>query len=301
MPRDRLAVAVLVPEPVATEVEGLRRACGDPALGRVPPHVTVVPPVNVAVARRGDALAVLRAAAGAVRPFTAVIGPPATFSPVTPTIHLAVADDPAVPGALAALARLRQRCLVEPLDRRIDHEFVPHVTLSQDATAGRITAALVALADYRSPVAVDRVHLLREERDAAGVRRWRPVADAPFAPVAVVGRGGFEVEVTVTRLVDPEAAALGAAALPSLLPLPDVEADRASVPAGAVPLVVTARHDGAVVGLVQGWARDGRSWADPPVLAHTDRWAREAVADHLLAAFASAAADLGCEPPGIGG
>ena len=56
------AVALLLPEPLDVEVDALRRACGDPMLERVRPHVTLVPPVNVRAGpgRRGAG----RAAAG---------------------------------------------------------------------------------------------------------------------------------------------------------------------------------------------------------------------------------------------
>ena len=42
VPRLRLAVALLVPEPAATEIDGLRRALGDPGLGNVVPHITLI-------------------------------------------------------------------------------------------------------------------------------------------------------------------------------------------------------------------------------------------------------------------
>jgi hypothetical protein len=69
------------------------------------------------------------------------------------------------------------------------------------------------------------------------------VADAPFAPEHVVGRGGLPVAITVTRLVDPEALDL-------------LGAEPAGVPTGADPLVVTARVDGEVAAVVLAWTRD---------------------------------------------
>jgi hypothetical protein len=47
MGRHRLGVVLLVPDPWAAEVDGLRRALGDEALDRVAPHITLVPPSNV--------------------------------------------------------------------------------------------------------------------------------------------------------------------------------------------------------------------------------------------------------------
>ena len=78
---------------------------------RVPPHVTLVPPVNVndrdvlARARRRSRAAVPR------RPFTLRLGPAVTFHPVTPTVYLAVGGD------LDALHRFVTACSARPLDR----------------------------------------------------------------------------------------------------------------------------------------------------------------------------------------
>ena len=65
MARHRIAVALLVPQPLATELDGIRRALGASERTRVVPHLTLVPPVNL-----GDALLqagldlIRRAAAG---------------------------------------------------------------------------------------------------------------------------------------------------------------------------------------------------------------------------------------------
>jgi 2'-5' RNA ligase len=171
LPRRRLGVALLVPLPVATEIDGLRRALGDGALGRIPAHLTLVPPVNVAADDIDDALAVLRRAARATRPLDLRIGPAATFHPVTPVVYLAVGGD------LDALHGLRDRVFAAPLSRPLTHPFVPHVTVADDMDPARIPAALAALADYVADVRLDAVHLLEEGRG----RIWGPIAEAPFA------------------------------------------------------------------------------------------------------------------------
>lgn len=257
MPRVRLGVALLLPPPFDAEVDGMRRALGDGTLGRMPAHLTLVPPVNVREDRLGEALAVLRRAAAATRPFTLRLGPPATFLPDNPTLYLAVAGE---------VENLRARVFVDPLARPLTWPFVPHVTLADEAEPERIAAALHALAGYAIDVPFRRVHLLREGPG----RVWAPIADALFAPPAVIGRGGLPVEITVTETVDPEARAL----------------------AGAEPLVVTARADGVVAGYAEGWCRPPTahlwSMVVAPELAHLG------VDRHLLAAFRSEAATRGC-------
>jgi len=229
--RVRLGVALLLPAPLDAEVDGLRRALGDGGLGRIPAHLTLVPPVNVREDRLGHALAVLRRAAAATRPFLASLGPPRTFLPDSPTLYLAVTG----PGREAVTA-LRERVFVDPLARPLTWPFIPHVTLADEADGERIAAALVALADFRTDVAFDRLHLLRE---GAG-RVWSPVADAPFAPPAVIGRGGLAVELTVSEDLDPETRALARAE-------------------ASVPLTVSARIEGAVAGYAVGWCQGDRA------------------------------------------
>ena len=225
MPRRRLGAVLLLPGPVAAEVDGLRRGCGDRTLGRVASHITLVPPVNVREDDLPAALTRLRTAAAATRSRVEVeIGPPATFLPDTPVLYLEVGG----PG-LEEVHRLRRVVFAFPLERSLTWPFVPHVTVADNATPERILAAQLALADYHATAAFERVHLLEERPD----RRWEPIADCPLGPPDLVGRGGFEVELTTTDLLDPEAATfateLGAAAL------------------GGPPFVV-ARHRWEVIG-----------------------------------------------------
>lgn len=169
MPHRRFAVALLLPEALSREVDGLRRALGDDR-GRVAPHLTLVPPVNVREDDVPAALAVLRAAAAEVEPFDLDLGPVATFHPVTPVVFLAVR------GAVDAVDALRAALFVPPLARPVDRPFVPHVTIGDDVDPARIAAAVAALADFdaRWPV---REAVLLEDR-APGPHQWNPVASA---------------------------------------------------------------------------------------------------------------------------
>jgi 2'-5' RNA ligase/L-amino acid N-acyltransferase YncA len=266
-------VAILVPPPACHQVDGLRRALGDPSLGRIPAHLTLVPPVNVRADRLADALAVLRRAGAATRPFRLVLGPPASFLPVNPVAYLAVSGD------LAALQALRDRVFTPPLERPLTWPFVPHVTVADEAEPARIEAALQALADFTVDVPVERVHLLEEGEG----RIWRPIADAAFAAPAVVGRGGgMEVELTVTERLDAEAAAF--------------EAEQwAAEPTGEVriPVAVTARRQGRVVGVAAGRVVEGDQTAHLSTLVVSPEQRGTGVGAHLVAAFLHAAAERG--------
>jgi 2'-5' RNA ligase/ribosomal protein S18 acetylase RimI-like enzyme len=238
-----VGVALLVPQPVAAEVDGLRRACADPSLARVPAHVTLVPPVNVREDRLADAVAIVRSAGDATAGALELeLGPAVTFLPDSPVLYLAVGGD------VAPLLALRERVFQGPLERPLAWPFVPHVTLADGLTEERLEAAVTALVDYRVTVDVDRVHLLRETGDD---HRWVPLAEARFTAPVVVGRGGVELDLRVTAMLDPEAGAFFEAAWTGHL----VDSYGAQAPADD-PFAITARAAGTVVGVALGTVRD---------------------------------------------
>ncbi|MBW3557167.1 MAG: GNAT family N-acetyltransferase [Actinobacteria bacterium] len=268
MPKRRLGVALLVPAPWAGEIEGLRRALGDGTLGRMPAHLTLVPPVNVREDRLDDALAVVRAAARRAAPLTITLGPPATFLPDTPVLYLRVGG----PG-VAGIHRLRDEVFVEPLARSLTWSFEPHVTVADDAPPERIAAACAALADYSVEATFDRVHLLEEGPG----RVWRPIADIALERPAVVARGGLELELAVSDHLDPQAARLSH--------------HWACGGEGRVPVAITGRRQGTVVGTLTGCLDAGVAHLFELVVAPAER--RQGIASHLLARFLAEAAARG--------
>jgi 2'-5' RNA ligase len=294
--RLRLGVALLVDPPVGTEIDGLRRAVGDPALEQVATHLTLVPPVNVRREQLPDALRRLRDAAGATAgPIELTLGPAASFLPANPVLYLEVGGD------LEALAGLRASVFRPPLERPLSWPWTPHVTLGDGLAEDRIDAARRVLDGYRAVVTVDRVVLLEERRGDDG-RRWVPLADAEFGAPAVVGRGGLELVLTKGRLLDPEAASLVSRARNQEGPSEGAPAETASDlrPEGArgrptsagrpAPIVVTARRDGQVVGAAG--ARPGPDGAEVWVAVAPDSQ-RQGIGSHLLAHLEAALRDAG--------
>lgn len=163
MPRRRFAVALLIPPPVAIEIDVLRRALGDRQLGRIDPHVTVIPPINLCEEDVTEALTIVHAAACAIEPMALTIGPLETFAESSPVRFLAV--EPWAP-----VAALYRACWSGVLEREEKRSFHPHVTVDIDGgpTEGADPAVEV-LAGYRAEVLVDRVTVL-ENID----RGWDP-------------------------------------------------------------------------------------------------------------------------------
>jgi GNAT superfamily N-acetyltransferase/2'-5' RNA ligase len=263
-----------MPPPLDREIDTLRRAVGDGTFGRVPAHLTLVPPVNVNTADMGEALRVLREAGAATRPFSVHLGAPTTFLPHNPVLYL-----PLVGEGRSAVFAVRERVFRAPFARSLTWPFVPHVTIADEAQPDRITAAELALCDYAAEVPFERLHLLQEQPG----RVWEPVADAPFVAPAVVGRGGLPLELTVSQQLDPDARAFanGAWLAEGLVEYGD-----------APNLAVAGRREGRVVAVAEGWARRGTAYISNLIVAPDVR--REGVGTHVLAAVEHEAVERGC-------
>lgn len=280
MPRGRFGAALLVPEPWRREIDALRRATGDGSLGRIPAHLTLVPPVNVHDRDVGAMYTVLRDAAADGAPLRLDFGPPGTFLPENPVLYLEVHG----PG-VGDLVRLRDRVFRPPLERKLSWPFVPHVTLCEAGDPERLAAAALGLAGYRATVTFDRVHLLREERDAEGRRVWRPHADAALGGRRVVGRGGLELEITESATPPPEARAFTDAGWAQLQ-------DADGRPWREEPFALVARREGEIVGTALGWTNEGVAHLNELMVGRAVRG--EGIGGHLLAAFEDLAVRRGC-------
>ncbi len=279
VPRLRLAVALLIPPPVDREVDGLRRALGSGALARIPPHVTVVPPVNVDEGALDEVLGLLRQGAARTPALRLELGPTATFWPDNRVVYLAVGGD------VTQAESLRQAMMAGPLASRAHgrRPFVAHVTLTARAPAPAIPWIVESLGAFREEVVVERVHLLRERPGQI----WDPIADASLSPPAVVGRGGLEVELGRSDRADPAVAAWSQrewAAFDQATYGPDWAPDQ--------PFAITARSDGEVVGLAEGLMRGDTCLLERMIVGRASQ--DRGVGTKLLAAVESAAAESGC-------
>ena len=276
--RQRLGVVLLVPQPLATEIDGVRRALGDGALDRIAPHITLVPPVNVAERDLPRAFTLVRTAASTIAPLTLRIGPVATFAPVNPVAYLQVGGEPQV---LEALERLRSSVPPGPARAPVRARVRP-------PRHGRRTS-WPRTASTRSPSCSPTS---RSRRRSTGCtcspscpgRVWQPVADAPLGErPAVVGRGqpaaGAHRDRTPRR---------GGRRAP-LLRGGDAPACPSRSPPGA-----TARWSAAA----WGWSARGALEVADLVVAAEHRG--QGIGRHLLAAVVALARRRDCELVGAG-
>jgi 2'-5' RNA ligase/GNAT superfamily N-acetyltransferase len=281
MARQRVGVVLLLPEPVGSEVDVLRRALGADDVDRLPSHLTLVPPVNVRDDEMDSALDLLRDAAERTSPFRLVLGPPRTFLPINPVLYLEVGGD------VASVDKLRDRIFRPPLERNLTWPFQPHVTLLDGGPEEevRIRAGVEALADYRVEVVLQRVHLLQEANDE-GVRSWHPIAEATFGGPSVVGRGGLELVLEVGEALSIDARTFRERSFDQW------QASRFGAPWHGAPVAVTARREDRIVATAEGDVRpNGEAYLSKLIVAPDVRG--EGVGAHVLAAFSSAAAERG--------
>lgn len=282
--RHRYLAALVLDGRAAAEVDGLRRALRPSLVDRVPPHITLLAPVNVRDDAAESALALLRRAAAASRPIAVELGPVATFLPRSPVLYLRVSGD--VDELEALRARLAAGPLAPPQGRE-PRAFVPHVTLTNRAEHAAAATLTEALSGFRLPVSFTRLTLLEQDVAAEG-HPWNEIADAALGTPAVVGRGGLDVELSVSGRLDPSVArwATGAS---------DADAREAYGPSWSpdAPFAVVARHRGELLGVATGEVRGDCCELRRLIVAPEHR--RAGVGSHLLRFVERLAAERGCE------
>lgn len=158
-----LGVTIVLPEPWAARVRGVRLAVGDPHGNAIPPHVTLLPPTAVEKTDL-DAVAahVVRVAARSV-PFTLRVAGVGTFRPVSPVVFLGVAEGgPAIDALQQDL-----RAADGPLNRDLRFPFHPHITLAHEVDDAALDQAAHAGRDIAATFVVDRIHLQRLAPDGS--------------------------------------------------------------------------------------------------------------------------------------
>lgn len=165
-----LGIVVPVPEPWAQLLVDWRRKVGDPQANLVPPHVTLVPPTEVAVADRTAVSAHLAEVACSHPPFDMHLSGTGTFRPVSDVVFVAVAR------GIGNCELLSNDVRRGPLARSLAFPYHPHVTVAHDVPADLLEMAYTGLADLSAEF---RVTAFTEfEQTATGT--WAVAAEYPL-------------------------------------------------------------------------------------------------------------------------
>jgi 2'-5' RNA ligase len=165
-----IGIAIGLPEPLAGELRRWRNKLGDPLAELVAPHVTLVPPTDVAA---DDVEAIERhldeVAAGQPR-FEIRLRGTGTFRPVSPVVFIALS------AGIAGCERVEKAVRTGPLARALKFNYHPHVTVAHDVPDEALDRAFAELADYRADFPVRSFGMF--ERGPGGM--WRTEREFPL-------------------------------------------------------------------------------------------------------------------------
>ncbi|MCW2724443.1 MAG: Phosphoesterase [Frankiales bacterium] len=175
MPRRDIGVAIGLPEPIHSELQGWRERLGDPNASSIPPHVTLLPPTGLDDEVLPDVEEYLREVAASERPFEIHLRGSSTFRPVSPVVFVPLAV------GISACELLESKVRSGPLARPLNFPYHPHVTVAHDLAEPQLDRAFRELATYDARFEVWGFTMFEQGRDKV----WRPQRDFPF------GRGGL--------------------------------------------------------------------------------------------------------------
>ncbi len=177
MARRDFGVAIGLPEPYTSELQGWRERLGDPNASGIPPHITLLPPTALRTDDLPEVEEHLRRVAAAETPFVVHLRGSATFRPVSPVVFVPLAQ------GISACERVEAKVRSGPLQRSLSFPYHPHVTVAHDLGEDALDRAFSELASYEARFTVWGFTLFEQGRDHV----WRPQRDFPFASGGLPG------------------------------------------------------------------------------------------------------------------
>lgn len=161
----RIGVAIEVPEPFGPQLQGARKAFGDPLADLIPPHITLLGPTVVEPEGIEEVTAHLESIAAAARAFEVQLRSSGTFRPVSPVVFVQVAQ------GIAECESLEREVRSGPLTQSLRFNYHPHVTVAHEVPDDALDVAFAEMATYEAAFVVDAISLYEHGDDNV----WRPV------------------------------------------------------------------------------------------------------------------------------
>jgi 2'-5' RNA ligase len=160
-----IGVSIAIPSPHAEMLQAKRASFGDPLAESIPTHVTLLPPTEVAEDELEAAVKHLEEVAAQGRRFPMVLRGTGTFRPTSPVVFVQVS------GGIADCELLEKDVRQGPLDRSLDFNYHPHVTVAHHVPEPNLDRAFTELSDFECAFEVEEFHLYEHGDDGV----WRPV------------------------------------------------------------------------------------------------------------------------------
>lgn len=158
-------VSIAVPEPWCAQLQQLREDVGDPLAQAIPPHITLMPPTEIAESEMDRFRTHLESVAKQHGPFTMRLRGTGTFRPVSPVVFVQVAQ------GIPMCERLEQAVRRGPVSRDLEFPYHPHVTIAHGIADPGLDRAFDELAFFDTSFEVEDFHLYDHGDDGV----WRPV------------------------------------------------------------------------------------------------------------------------------
>lgn len=168
-----IGVSIAVPEPHGAMLQRCREQFGDPLARAIPAHITILPPTEVAAEQRTEFENHLRWVCEGVAPFEILLRGTGTFRPVSPVVFVQLAT------GISQCESLESAVRAGPVDRELDFNYHPHVTVAHNLPDDMLDHAFTTLELYEARFTAASVHLYEHGPDEV----WRPVREFRFGLV----------------------------------------------------------------------------------------------------------------------
>jgi 2'-5' RNA ligase len=161
----RIGVAITIPEPYGSTLQGARASFGDPLASSIPPHITLLGPTVVAEDSLRELAEHLSSVAARFRPFVVRLRGTGTFQPVSPVVFINVVE------GIAVCERVERSVRSGPLAQELRFSYHPHVTVAHELADQELDRAFVELGDFEASFVVSAFESYHHGDDGV----WRPV------------------------------------------------------------------------------------------------------------------------------
>ncbi len=167
-----IGVAVAIPEPWASQLQDYRASLGDETAGKIPTHITLIPPLKVDETQLEACEQHLANVAAAHAGFAVQLRGTGTFRPTSPVVFVALAR------GISECERLADDVRRGPLAVDLSFPFHPHVTIAHHLDDAALDRAFDELARFECVFDVSEFHLYRHD-DETG---WQPARAFALLP-----------------------------------------------------------------------------------------------------------------------
>jgi 2'-5' RNA ligase len=149
-----LGVAIEIPEPFGSVIDAARVGY-EPSVGRMPAHITLLPPIDVDSEVLPGVIEHLSAVAAQLEPFDVALHGTGTFLPVSPVVFIALSR------GISSCERSETLVRSGLLSVESRFPYHPHVTLAHDVDEEILNRAFEDFTDFRAAFTVTQMQLYR--------------------------------------------------------------------------------------------------------------------------------------------